>query len=122
MDIRLKELPFSICGCDLTLRCNMNVLADLQEAGHLDKMLDGSMALRSFNRLLAAMVNEAADAEGVDLCVTDRDIGREVSWTEFQRIRGDVFGLLVAAVAVPEDEAEEEQPKNGATSEAAATA
>ena len=48
-----------------------------------------------------------------------------MSWKEFRRIQGDVFGLLFAAVMAPDDdEAEptEEETKNVETKEAAATA
>ena len=101
------------------------MLADLQAAGELDEMLDEKRSFRNFTRLLAALVNEAANAAGLDLSVTDREIGRAVSWKEFRRIQGDVFGLLFAAVMAPDDdeaEQSEEETKNVETKEAAATA
>lgn len=125
MDLRLKTLPFEYGGHKLQLCCNFNVLADLQATGELEDMLDQKRSFRNFTRLLAALINEAADAAGLDLTVTDREIGRAVSWKEFRRIQGDVFGLLFAAVMAPDDdEAEqtEEETKNVETKEAAATA
>lgn len=132
MDLRLKTLPFEYGGHKLQLCCNFNVLADLQAAGELDDMLDQEQSFRNFTRLLAALVNEAANAAGLDLSVTDREIGRAVSWKEFKRIQRDVFGLLFAAVLAPDDdeaepdsgeaEPDEEETKNVETKEAAATA
>lgn len=139
MDLRLKTLPFEYGGHKLQLCCNFNVLADLQAADELDEMLDEKRSFRNFTRLLAAMVNEAANAAGLDLSVTDREIGRTVSWKEFRRIQGDVFGLLFAAVLAPDDdesvpdedkaepdddeaESDEEETKNAETKEATATA
>lgn len=132
MDLRLKTLPFEYGGQKLHLCCNFNVLADLQAADELEEMLDEKRSFRNFTRLLAALVNEAANAAGLDLAVTDREIGRTVSWKEFRRIQRDVFGLLFAAVLAPDDdeagadndEAEqtEEETKNVETKEAAATA
>lgn len=132
MDIRLKTLPFEYGGQKLQLCCNFNVLADLQSNGELEEMLDEKRSFRNFTRLLAAMINEAANAAGLELAVTDREIGREVNWKKFQRIKSDVFGLLFAAVLDPDDdgaepdsgEAElpEEETKNAETKEAAATA
>ena len=124
MDLRLKTLPFEYGGHTLQLCCNF-VLADLQANGELEEMLDEKRSFRNFTRLLAALVNEAANAAGLDLSVTDREIGRAVSWKEFRRIQSDVFGLLFAAVLAPDDdEAEptEEETKNVETKEAAATA
>ena len=125
MDLRLKTLPFEYGGHTLQLCCNFNVLADLQANGELEEMLDEKRSFRNFTRLLAALVNEAANAAGLDLSVTDREIGRAVSWKEFRCIQGDVFSLLFAAVMAPDDdEAEptEEETKNVETKEAAATA
>nr|DAU47180.1 MAG TPA: tail tube protein [Caudoviricetes sp.] len=125
MDLRLKTLPFEYGGHTFQLCCNFNVLADLQAAGELEEMLDEKRSFRNFTRLLAALVNEAANAAGLDLSVTDREIGRVVSWKEFRRIQGDVFGLLFAAVLAPDDdeaESTEEETKNVETKEAAATA
>lgn len=132
MDVRLKTLPFEYGGHKLQLCCNFNVLADLQYTGELEEMLDEKRSFRNFTRLLAAMINEAANAAGLDLSVTDREIGRTVKWKQFQRIKSDVFGLLFAAVIDPDDdgaepdsgEAEppEDETKNAETKEAAATA
>ena len=123
MDIRLKTVPYEYCGHKLNLCCNMNVLADLQEEGSLDALLDGTKSLRSFNMLMAAMINDAADADGVDLHVTHREFGRTSGWKDFAKLRSDIFGLLISAVADPDDGVESaDETKNAQTSEDAATA
>ncbi len=126
MDVRLRTLPFTYGGRKYRLCCNMNVLADLQESGGLEPLLDANRSFRSYIRLLTAMLNEAADAEGTDLHATEREVGRKVRWAQFRQTSADVFGLLTAAIEAPDDEAEEEPggeaSKNAETSEAAATA
>ena len=127
MDMRLKELAICLDGQRYVLRCNMNVLAELQEAcGGLGSLLESKMGLRSFNRLLAAMVNEAADAAGLDVRYTDKEIGRKLGWKDFQRYKDDVFALFIAAISGEGGE-DTEQPaegneKNAQTSEDTATA
>lgn len=126
MDMRLKELAIWLDGRRYVLRCNMNVLAELQETcGGLGSLLESKMGLRSFNRLVAAMVNEAADAADWSDRYTDREIGRKLSWKDFQRYKDDVFALFIAAIS-DEGGEDAEQPaegneKNAQTSEAAAT-
>lgn len=126
MDMRLKELPIWLGGRRYVLRCNMNVLAELQEqCDGLGSLLESKMGLRSYNRLVAAMVNEAADAAGLDVRYTDKEIGRMLGWKDFQRYKDDVFALFIAAISDEGDE-DAEQPaegseKNAQTSEAAET-
>ena len=116
MDMRLKELAIWLDGQRYVLRCNMNVLAELQEAcGGLGSLLESKMGLRSFNRLVA----------GLDVRYTDKDIGRKLGWKDFQRYKDDVFALFIAAISGEGGE-DTEQPaegneKNAQTSEAAAT-
>ena len=66
-DIRLREAPFELDGKSYTLRCNMNVLADVQEAygGNLAPALSTRGTLRSALEFLAAMLNEDADLRGL---------------------------------------------------------
>lgn len=123
MDMRLKELAIWLDGQRYVLRCNMNVLAELQEAcDGLGSLLESKMGLRSFNRLVAAMVNEAADSAGLDVRYTDKEIGRKLGWKDFQRYKDDVFALFIAAISDEGgDQPAEGSEKNAQTSEAAAT-
>lgn len=65
-DVRLKKLPYELDGQQYTLRCNMNVLADVQEAygGDLAPALSTRGTLRSGLEFLAAMLNDDADQRG----------------------------------------------------------
>lgn len=66
MDIRLDSLPFDFDGRHYVLRCNMNVLADVQIAykGDLTPALNDKGTLRSALEFLAAMMNDYADEQG----------------------------------------------------------
>ena len=77
-DIRLEELPFELDGKRYLLRCNMNVLADVQAeyGGDLGKALEGDSPLKSVTVFLAAMLNDYADEQGWPERWTPRQIGR----------------------------------------------
>lgn len=84
MDIRQKELPFVFEGRTYRLRCNMNVLADVQEAsgGKISTSLSGKSGLKSSLMYLAAMMTDYADEQGwtgeggMPLSFTWRALGR----------------------------------------------
>ena len=65
-DLRLEELPFTYEGRRYLLRCNMNVLADVQEmnGGRISPALDGKRGQKSALQFLAAMMNDYADEQG----------------------------------------------------------
>ena len=60
-DIRLHEMPFSLEGVSYTLRCNMNVLADIQNSAEDQNIITvlkrGSLEAALVS--LAAMINDA---------------------------------------------------------------
>lgn len=124
MDVRLKTMPYEIDGQKLTLCCNMDVLADLQEqSGELQELLESRRSMRSYLRLLAAMINSELRARGQDASYTDAELGRRIGFREFRKNSGTVFGLLISAVEADESEdaeAETAQPeadeKNAVTS------
>lgn len=66
MDLRLETLPFDYDGKHYQLRCNMNVLADVQIAynGNLTPALNDKGTFRSVLEFLAAMMNDWADEQG----------------------------------------------------------
>ena len=84
MDIRQKELPFVFEGRTYELKCNMNVLADVQEAsgGHISTAFSGKRGMKNALMFLAAMMTDYADEqgwtdeEGQPLTFTWRGLGR----------------------------------------------
>ena len=93
MGIRLKETPFELDGKTYTLRCNMNVLADVQEAcgGTLDPAINGSGTLKSSLLFLAAMLNDSAEENGWPERFTARELGR-------RRLRADLANIVMELV------------------------
>lgn len=80
-DIRLESMPFEIGGKKYLLRCNMNVLADVQEAfgGDFASALDGKSTMKSVLTFLAAMLNDYADEQGWEEHFTVRSLGRHIN-------------------------------------------
>ena len=80
MDIRLKTAPFEWEGTVYNLCCNMNVLADVQEAfnGDLDAAVSQKSSLRGVLEFLAAMLNDASENIGASERFTARELGRKL--------------------------------------------
>lgn len=110
--LRLDSVPFSFEGRTYILRCNMNVLADVQEAygGNLAPALSMRGTLHSVLEFLAAMMNEYADEQGwfdpdpdtgepvLPARFTARKLGRKVNRDEIPMTK--IFALVFAAVNV----------------------
>lgn len=77
-DIRLKEVPFELDGKTYRLRCNMNVLADVQEAfgGQIGAALDRTHELKSTLVWLSAMLNDYAASQNWEERFTPEALGR----------------------------------------------
>lgn len=107
MDIRLEEMPYQFGGKEYKLRCNMNVLADVQEAydGDFGKALDTKSALKSVLEFLAAMMNDYADEMGWPERFTAKGLGRKL---RRDQIPGEeIMGLVVRSIIPPTDEVQE---------------
>ena len=108
MGIRLKEVPYELDGKTYILRCNMNVLADVQEAcgGTLDPAINGKSSLKGALLFLAAMLNDYADEQGWPERFTAKELGRRrMNVNETNRIMELVIdGLTVSADADAEPE------------------
>lgn len=78
MDVRLPTMPFEFDGREFTLCCNMNVLADVQEAynGSLMTALRNPSSLKASMAFLTAMLNDCADSNGWPERYTARQVGR----------------------------------------------
>lgn len=107
MDIRQKALPFAFEGRTYKLRCNMNVLADVQEAsgGQISTSLSGKAGLKSCLMYLAAMMTDYADeqswtdADGMPLTFTWRALGRALRAEDVPQ--AEILGLVLDALTPP---------------------
>lgn len=119
MDIRLKTTDFEWEGKTYRICCNMNVLADVQEAfdGDLDAAVSQRSSLRGVLTFLAAMLNDAADTNGEPERFTAREIGRKLPLARRLEVQRLVMDLFVASCA-PVDDAENSDgdEKNAQTS------
>ena len=119
MDIRLKTIPFEFEGKTYTLACNMNVLADVQEAfgGDLDAALQAKSSVRSALEFLAAMLNDSADSNGWHERFTARQLGRKIPARNNLELFSMVMDLVANACADPDAGADTpgEDEKNGET-------
>ena len=106
-DIRLEEVPFELDGKTYKLRCNMNVLADVQEAynGDFTAALSEKNTLKSALCFLAAMLNDYADEQGWQERYTAKQLGRK--YKRFDLPLETIMGVVIRAVT-PEEEPEEE--------------
>ena len=108
MDIRQKELPFVFEGRTYRLRCNMNVLADVQEAcgGDIFTSLSGKSGLKNSLMYLAAMMTDYADEQGwtgkdgMPLSFTWRALGRVLRSKDVPR--AEILALILDELMPPE--------------------
>lgn len=114
MDIRIKTAPFELQGKTYSLCCNMNVLADVQEAfnGDLDRALQRGSSVRSVLEFLAAMLNDSADSNGWPERFTARQLGRIFPAGKNQDLFTMVMDLVASSCASPENGSDEEDEKN----------
>lgn len=114
MDIRLKELPFVFDDKDFILRCNMNVLADVQEAfdGDFSSALDGKKSVLSVITFLTAMLNDYADEKGWPERYNVKQVGRMFQPLELRKLREQVMGLVASALTDDDGENGDAEEKN----------
>jgi hypothetical protein len=125
MDLRLEELPFEFEGRTYKLRCNMNVLADVQEmnGGFISTALEGKRAQKTVLQFLAAMMNDYADEQGWFIPdatgeavlakeFTPRGLGRVLRFGEVPVDK--IMGLIVRSLTPPKTAEEKEQPEETA--------
>lgn len=100
MDIRLKELPFDFDGRKYVLRCNMNVLADVQEAfgGNISAALSAKSPTKGVLAFLAAMLNDYADEHDWPDRYTARQVGRKLPASCLSSVCEDVMSLVTASL------------------------
>ena len=100
-DIRLEQIPFDFDGRRYLLRCNMNVLADVQEVfdGRIVEALNGENPTRSVLEFLTAMLNDYADEQGWPERFTSRTLGRKLSPAMLPSI--EIMGLVTRSITPP---------------------
>lgn len=103
MDIRQKVAPFEFDGKVFQLTCNMNVLAEVQEAydGAISKALAGKGTLRAVNVFLTAMLNDYADSQGWMERYDVKAVGRmlDPSPAAMTARNSLIMGLVTAALS-----------------------
>ena len=114
-DLRLESLPFEHGGKVYTLRCNMNVLADVQEenGGDISPAFDWRRGMKTVLQFLAAMMNDWADLQGWPERFTARSLGRVLRVEDVPMDK--IIRLVLHAMTPPETanaEASGEQPGN----------
>lgn len=105
IDIRLKEMPYEYNGRTYMLRCNFNVLADLQEEyGEIPDVLNGKKTMKSVTAFLAAMINDYADEKGWPERVTAKQIGRSLPAAPDMELMKKIVGIVLNALYVQNDD------------------
>lgn len=120
-DIRLPTMPFELDGKTYVLRCNMNVLADVEQMheGSLMEALSQPGVVTTSKEFLAAMLNDYAEEQGWEERYTPKSLGRLLPPTPayVQKLRQIITDLVVRAVTAQPDLADsaetEDAEKNG---------
>ena len=98
-DIRLKKVQYEFGGETVELVCNMNVLADVEEAfGSLGEALARGHNVRTSLTFLAAMLNEWEDAHGRPKRHSVSSVGRQLSAGALADLNSVVMPLVQAAL------------------------
>jgi hypothetical protein len=113
MDVRLKESEITLDGKRYVLRCNMNVLADVQEAydGKIMLAVRSKNTVKSVLAFLAAMLNDYNDETGSPDRFTPREVGRLIEPSRLEEIVNSVMALVVDSMK--SDKPQEETEKSG---------
>lgn len=95
----MEELPFEFDGKLFQLRCNMNVLADVQERfdGSIMEALSGGNPMQSVLEFTAAMLNDYADEQGWPERYTAKGVGRKTVFKNFPF--REIMGLVTRSMS-----------------------
>lgn len=113
---RMREIRYELDGKQYRLRCNMNVLADVQEAydGDFMESLNSKSSMKGILEFLAAMLNDYADEMNWPERFTAKQLGRKLRREEIPGV--EIMALVTEAVlprkkeeADAEDEAKTEE-------------
>lgn len=118
---RMREIPYELDGKQYRLRCNMNVLADVQEAydGDFMESLNSKSSMKGILEFLAAMLNDYADEMNWPERFTAKQLGRRLRREEIPGV--EIMALVTEAVlprkkeeADAEDETKTEETEGNA--------
>ncbi len=117
MDIRLKEAHIELSGEKFTIRCNFNVLAEIEEEhGGLSALLRCGKPMTVTKTVLACMLNDFADEQGNNDHYTPATVGRIMPTDPqaYKELNAKVMDLLYSAIRKPDADAaaEGEEVKN----------
>jgi len=109
--VKMREIPFELDGKRYRLRCNMNVLADVQEEydGDFMESLNGKKAMKGILVFLAAMLNDFADEMGWPERFTAKQLGRRLHQEEVPGMK--IMALVTEAVLPRVKEKNQEAPE-----------
>lgn len=116
MDLRLPTMPFEFNGKTYELCCNMNVLADVQEAynGSLMAALRNPSSIKAATTFLSAMLNDCAETNGWPERYTARQVGRLLGGNpeNIKLLSTTVGGFIRKSMTTKRAEGQEEPSKN----------
>ncbi len=109
--VKMREIPFELDGKRYMLRCNMNVLADVQEEydGDFMESLNGKKAMKGILVFIAAMLNDYADEMGWPERFTAKQLGRRLHQDEIPGVK--IMALVTEAVLPRVKEKNQEAPE-----------
>lgn len=109
-DLRIPTAELNVGGTTYTVTCNMNVLADIQEAadGDFVSVLSGKKSFRSALIIGAALINESNALAGKPERITPDKLGRMVEPAKANEFSSACVGIIYKALAPGEDNEQEE--------------
>lgn len=118
-DIRLQSELLELGGKTYLLRCNFNVLADVQEAfgGDFLAAMDDKNNFRAVTEFAAAMCNDYADEMGWPERFTARQMGRLLPMKEQNIWKMKIARLILTALGGEESAQDEGSDPNAATTQ-----
>ena len=118
-DIRLQTEPLELNGKTYLLRCNFNVLADVQEAfgGDFLAAMDDKNSFRSVTEFAAAMCNDYAEEMGWPERFTARQMGRLLPMQEQNLWKMKIARLILTALGSDDSAENEGDDPNAATTQ-----
>lgn len=114
MDIRLKYTDIEVGGEAYHICCNMNVLADVQEAfgGDLESALNSKCTVKTIMAFLTAMINDSRDEKG-EPPLTIKEVGRMFAPSQLNAIRKAIMPLVTDALKADGDESKNVETTRG---------